>query len=278
MAQGWVSIHREIWNSWVWKDKPFSKGQAWIDLILMANHEDKKVLVGNSLVLVKRGSRIMSQLKLAERWGWGAGRTRKFLRLLESDNMIAVNATKRYTLITIINYEKYQNQNGLSLTASMDKEKLRNTNGMKAECKRNESGIQTECQSTTNNNENKENKDIYSADADFLWGLYPEKKGKKDAMNKIPKLIKEYGKYQIERCIKRYLADVDRKRKSGFSDLRYKNGSTFFNSGYMDYLDENVPEEKPEPVKKPSGRHTVSLLELVKAKEERERHGQSSGS
>jgi len=98
--------------------------------------------------------------------------------------MIAVNATKRYTLITIINYEKYQNQNGLSLTASMDKEKLRNTNGMKVEYKRNESGIQTECQSTTNNNENKENKDIYSADADFLWGLYPEKKGKRDVMTK----------------------------------------------------------------------------------------------
>jgi len=60
--------------------------------------------------------------------------------------------------------------------------------------------------------------------------------------------------------------------------LRYKNGSTFFKSGYMDYLDENVPEEKPEPVKKPSGRNTVSLLELVRAKEERERHGQGSGS
>ena len=55
-------------------------------------------------------------------------------------------------------------------------------------------------------------------------------------------------------------------------------GSTFFKSGYMDYLDENVPEEKPEPVKKPSGRNTVSLLELVRAKEERERHGQGSGS
>ena len=57
--------------------------------------------------------------------------------------MIAVNATKRYTLITIINYEKYQNQNGLSLTASMDKEKLRNTNGMKVEYKRNANRLQT---------------------------------------------------------------------------------------------------------------------------------------
>ena len=30
----------------------------------------------------------------------------------------------------------------------------------------------------------KERKDIYSADADFLWGLYPEKKGKRDVMTK----------------------------------------------------------------------------------------------
>mgnify|MGYP000901079575 CR=1 FL=1 len=148
-------------------------------------------------------------------------------------------------------------------------------NGMQMHSKSNAKGKQTDA---NKKEKEKERKDIYSADADFLWGLYPEKKGKKDAMAKLPKLIDQYGKYQIERCIKRYLADVDRRRKSGFSDLRYKNGSTFFNSGYMDYLDENVPEEKPEPVKKPSGRHTVSLLELVKAKEERERHGQSSGS
>lgn len=37
---GWIKIHRDILYHEIWSDKPFSKGQAWIDLILMANHSD----------------------------------------------------------------------------------------------------------------------------------------------------------------------------------------------------------------------------------------------
>jgi hypothetical protein len=92
-------------------------------------------------------------------------------------------------------------------------------------------------------------KDIYIVDSEYLWGLYPEKKGKETAMKKLPKLIKEYGKEQMERTIQRYIEEVDKKRKNGFPELNYKNGSTFFNSGYVDYLDENYQEIEPPPAR-----------------------------
>ena len=92
-------------------------------------------------------------------------------------------------------------------------------------------------------------KDIYIVDSEHLWGLYPEKKGKATAMKKLPKLIKEYGKEQMERTIQRYIEEVDKKRKNGFPELNYKNGSTFFNSGYVDYLDENYQEIEPPPAR-----------------------------
>lgn len=96
----------------------------------------------------------------------------------------------------------------------------------------------------------KKRKDIYIVDSEYLWSLYPDKSGKQNAMKKLPKLIKEYGKDQIERCIKRYLEDVDKRRANGFAELRYKNGSTFFNSGYVDFLDENYQEKANPPVRK----------------------------
>jgi hypothetical protein len=37
VGKGFVSIHREIMDHWIWQDKPVSKGQAWVDLILLAN-------------------------------------------------------------------------------------------------------------------------------------------------------------------------------------------------------------------------------------------------
>ena len=86
-------------------------------------------------------------------------------------------------------------------------------------------------------------KDNSNQDIEEIWSLYPLKKGKASAIKKIPKLLKEHGKEQIIRCIDRYIKYVDNQRKNGFSTLKYKDGSTFFNSGYMDYLDCNYQED-----------------------------------
>ncbi len=107
VKQGWVAIHRQIQDHWLWGEKPFSKATAWIDLLLLANHEDKKFLLGNELVEVKQGSFITSEIKLMERWGWGKTKTRAFLSLLQSDGMIIKKSDRKQTTITIVNYNDY---------------------------------------------------------------------------------------------------------------------------------------------------------------------------
>ena len=105
---GWICLSRKILSCWVWKDKPFSKAQAWIDLLLLASHEDTKFLLGNELVEIKRGSFVTSEVKLSERWGWSRTKTRNYLFLLESDNMILKKSDSKKTAITIVNYGLYQ--------------------------------------------------------------------------------------------------------------------------------------------------------------------------
>ncbi len=47
MAKGYISIHRKIWNSDIWNsNEPFDVRSAWLDLVLMANHKDKKMIYG----------------------------------------------------------------------------------------------------------------------------------------------------------------------------------------------------------------------------------------
>lgn len=54
---GWVVLDRKIMDNWVWQDKPFSHGQAWVDMILMANHKDTDVLFDGKVISLKqRGS------------------------------------------------------------------------------------------------------------------------------------------------------------------------------------------------------------------------------
>ena len=105
---GWIKIHRQIQNCLIWDDKPFNMASAWIDLLLLANHEDKETIFDKKPILVKRGQRITSVRELSARWGWGKDKTLRFLRLLESEKMIVKESDSRKTLLTIVNYGIYQ--------------------------------------------------------------------------------------------------------------------------------------------------------------------------
>lgn len=123
MACGWISIHRKIQDNKIWEDKPFSRGQAWIDLLLLANHEDNKIIFNGSLVEIKRGEKITSLRKLSERWGWSITKVKKFLNLLSDENMISYKSDNKKTTYSIVNYDVYQdNENTKSNTEVTQKE------------------------------------------------------------------------------------------------------------------------------------------------------------
>ena len=108
--KGYIKLYRDIRDHWVWCDKeePFDKAHAWIDLLMMVNHKDKKVMFNGQLLTVKRGSRITSIRKLAGRWGWSRHKVSDFLNMLERDGMIAQERATQKTLINVINYGFYQ--------------------------------------------------------------------------------------------------------------------------------------------------------------------------
>lgn len=108
---GWVKINRGVQDHWVWDEKPFSKGQAWIDLILLARHSDGTFMDrrGN-LIDGKRGGVYRSERSLAERWEWSRKKTSNFLSRLAQDNMIEMykESAKAETMIFIVNYDNFQ--------------------------------------------------------------------------------------------------------------------------------------------------------------------------
>lgn len=67
-----------------------------------------------------------------------------------------------------------------------------------------------------------------------VWKAYPEKKGKGRVSDKDKRKIAEVGIEKMLTAISRYKKEVD-----GSGWKHYQNGSTFFHSGYLDYLDEN---------------------------------------
>lgn len=110
-----------------------------------------------------------------------------------------------------------------------------------------ESGIDSD---TDSGIDSKKSQDKASFDDFFdqCWQSYPRKKGKgqvKDATKK--RLAKEVGLEQMLRCIERYKAEM-----VGKDEQYVMYGSTFFNSGYVDYLDENY-DSVPTTTEKKEG-------------------------
>lgn len=126
--QGWISIHRQIKNHWLWDEKKFTKGQAWIDILLRVNHKPKKISIGNEIVEVKSGQTVWSIKDMSIRWGWSRKKVSDFLTILEKEQMLNQKRTSKYTLITVENWTLYQNQEHQKNIKRTSKEHQKNTN------------------------------------------------------------------------------------------------------------------------------------------------------
>lgn len=105
---GYIKLHRQIQDCWIWDSGKFDKRSAWIDLLMLANHRDKKIMFDSEYIVITRGQFMTSIRKLSGRWEWSKSAVTAFLNLLEKDSMIKRDSDNRRTLITIINYEVYQ--------------------------------------------------------------------------------------------------------------------------------------------------------------------------
>ena len=227
--QGWIKLHRKIMLHELYNEKPFNRLSAWIDLLMMANHQDKKILFEGNMIDISRGQHITSIRKLCDRWGWSNTKVVKFLDMLKNDEMIAYFSDKKKTLITIDNYGFYQDSNDEETTE-----------------KRQRNDTETSLKHTNKNDKNEKNK-THVENFEKLWALYLRKEGKGKISASQKQKIARIPYDEMVRAIERYSAKI----AANNTETKYiQMGSTFFNSGYQDYLDENysnenIPRYKP---------------------------------
>jgi len=119
MANGYFNVSRKLLDSPIWVSETFTRGQAWIDLIGLANYRPGAIRKRGIVVPVERGQIGYSEDSLAKRWSWSRGKVRRFLAELCMEQQIEQQKSNVCTLITIVNYEMYQTANGTtSSTAS----------------------------------------------------------------------------------------------------------------------------------------------------------------
>lgn len=223
--QGWIKDYRKELESDIWMMPPLYH-RVWQYLKYDANHADRTVptRTGEKLT-IKKGQTITSYQKIANdvKWyEWGVEKVpnkktiKAILDWLVSQEMITKCSNGKGTVITICNYCDYQ---------GTDKEE---SNAKETQKKR----------SLDTNKNDKNVKKIYIDQFEELWQLYPNKKGKATAKKKAVKLLEEISFTELKRAVERYAKETESKDKQYI-----KHGSTFFTSGYVDYLDDNYQSE-----------------------------------
>lgn len=112
--QGWIKLYRKL-TEWGWYHDVNTR-ITFIHLLLTVNHKDN-IYEGK---LIKRGSRLVSNKKLAEEIGLTENELRTAIKHLELTGEINKQSTSRNTLITVVNYDCYQ------ATSQTDNEQITN--------------------------------------------------------------------------------------------------------------------------------------------------------
>ena len=105
-TNGWIKIHRKLLD-WEWADDPYMLC-FWIRLLLTVNEKDKKHH-GN---VIKRGQLLTSIHQISDTLGWSRNTVKRILKHLSDCKQIKVESNSQGTLITVINFGKYQDRGG----------------------------------------------------------------------------------------------------------------------------------------------------------------------
>ena len=119
---GWIKLYRKIAENPLYFAEPFTRMQAWIDMLIIANYEESFIYVRGNKIQIKRGQIGKSQDTLAERWKWSRGKVTRFLDELQKAQQI----TQQKGHQTV--QQKAQQTNDRSTNRKYNKQYNRSTN------------------------------------------------------------------------------------------------------------------------------------------------------
>ena len=106
--RGSITVTKRLRQHAIWDREPFSYGQAWIDLLLLANDSPRPVTINGEVIQLERGQLAWSQRKLEGEWKRSGEWVARFLRFCQDETMIVITSKKnRGTIISVLNYDTY---------------------------------------------------------------------------------------------------------------------------------------------------------------------------
>lgn len=195
----------KIWKSlekWEWFSDP-NMVALWVHLLLKANWQDKR-WCGH---VIKRGQCVIGRSQLSKETGISEQTIKTCLNRLKSTSQITIKSTSKFSVLTIENYEFYQQRDHKPTSKSTSKSTSNQpaTNQQLTtplegeEREEREEGIDSPLNPPEGkvSVKEKKSKQDYSQDFEEFWKQYPKKAGKTEAYKAYVNAIKRASPQQI---------------------------------------------------------------------------------
>ncbi|MEL6362835.1 MAG: hypothetical protein AAFR21_17315 [Pseudomonadota bacterium] len=105
---GYIRHHRSTFDHPCFADEPFTEREAWVWMIMEASYKPRVKRTGRHVANLERGQFSASVRFLAEKWGWTKSKVHRFLERLKNRDMIGTETGTGMMVLTISNYDIYQ--------------------------------------------------------------------------------------------------------------------------------------------------------------------------
>lgn len=103
---GWVKLHRSLAEHPRFGDPAWVS--VWVYLLIHATHKPREVMFNGEIITLKPGQLVTGRRVISEKTGVHESKCKRLLTVLESDQQIARVRGSKSSLISILNWDEYQ--------------------------------------------------------------------------------------------------------------------------------------------------------------------------
>lgn len=197
MNIGWIKLHREIQEHWIFQDP--IKFKYWVQILMKVNHKQGEIILGNKVFIIEKGQSACSLRTWALTFNCSVKTVNSFFELLKNNGMIEVETIGKgkqsTTLVTVSNYTTYQ---AIEETQSNTQSNTQDT----TQGKRKGNAKGTQYKNVENDKNEKEIKIIEQFE--LFWDLYGKKTDKEKTLKKF-KLLSDAERTELLSKVESYV-------------------------------------------------------------------------
>ena len=171
---GWIKLHRKLLDSPIFQNEKLFKVFAYC--LMKASHKEHTQLVGRRVVHLQKGQFVFGRKRASEELRLKESTVRDYVKLLEKLGTIDIKSDNKFSVITVVNWAVYQNDEEIS-DSKNDKKSTTNQHQMDNKSTSNQQQINTNknVKNEKNDKNVKNEKNVVVGD-DFatIYNLYQE--------------------------------------------------------------------------------------------------------